>query len=140
MLAHMAMEQTLLRAGDATTAIEGHPAYGTGSQERMRATDEYLARRAGLDYDPNDRQGPDWSQAKEPGRGAQVPQASPEVAAQIEREAAYIAAALNAENLHFANRAEGFAEIRRRVFAFFRMGTLSANGPIQLGDGSGGGE
>ncbi len=128
MLAHMSMEQSLLSAGQTTQAIEGHPAYGPGSQGRMRDTDNYLARRGGLD--PND---PDWSQSRRPtGRS---PAHSAETAAQIRREANYIAAAIDARGLTFSSRAEAIAEIRRMVFNSFQLGTASIGGPIALGPG-----
>ena len=134
MLAHMPFEQALLAKGQTDDAIKNHPAYGEGSAERMRAVDRNLATRAGLDPD-----NPDWSQARQPTGGIE---ARGSTAAQIEREVNFIRMAIEAQNLHFADRAQALIEIRRIIFEYFAMGTKSLNGPIALpgpgatGDGS----
>ena len=133
MLAHMPFEQMMLARGQADRAILDHPAYGEDSTKRMGAVDRNLARRAGLD-----QKVPDWDKADSKNLGGREARGS--TAKQIEKEFNYIAAAIAARGLMFNNKQEALVEIRRLVFAFFQMGVLSATGPIQLGDGSGGDE
>ena len=128
MLAHMPFEQMQLAAGQTDAAIRNHPAYGEESTRRMAAVDRNLAQRAGLDPD-----NPDWSQADTSRLGGR--QARGSTARQIERECAYIAAAVAARGLMFNSRSEALTELRRIVFEHFSMGVQSLDGPIALGPG-----
>jgi hypothetical protein len=122
MLGMMPFEHMLLASGQTQCAINDHPAYGEGSAGRMCAVDRNLAARSGLD-----RNSPDWSATGQPparGRAARGSRA-----AQIEREVNYIKAAIEAQNLHFVDRADALRKIREMIYRFFGM---NPGGPVAL--------